>query len=528
MEVTTSMDALNREVDSPSDSRLAVPSSHPESFKAVPSSPDRMDSDKTIVQDLPPRDSVEKLPMPATSTSLDEPTNVTKPTPVPKLLPSSKGLAKKLRHGPTKVFQKATSYIKRVASAITRLFAPPQTPPNVPFLRFRLRNLKKKAKDHKPFNFDDINTTTLPSSSKTVTTSQSEAPSPLLPSPPTDTQPPLLANLYHRKAITKSFLERFELGDVLGSGAFGVIMMAIQRSDGQEVAVKFIDKDKMPEDFWVPDVTNPDGHKVPKEVAILRELRHPGIIGYICHFDEEHHIVLVTERHGTEWYSENPELSLEKNPGLRRASGGSLHGCGSSGNGAKQVRQRVSCDLFECIDVHRRLPDATCRKIFAQVALTMEYLHNRGIVHRDIKDENVVIDSSYTIKLIDFGSASRTASRDSEWFTTFNGTAHFASPEVAMGEPYRGPEAEMWALGCLLFTLVYGENPFLDIADVTGGQYVFPFSLPTDGTPYGPQSLVRRLLTYYPERRATIQEVVNHPWIAEEVAFLEQKGYRPH
>ncbi|KAJ3406104.1 hypothetical protein HDV05_006176 [Chytridiales sp. JEL 0842] len=299
----------------------------------------------------------------------------------------------------------------------------------------------------------------------------------------------MLDVVYKRKAITKRFLERFELGDVLGSGAFGVIMMAIQRSNGQEVAVKFIEKDKMPEDFWVPDVANPDGPKVPKEVAILRELRHPGIIGYICHFDEEHHIVLVTERHGTEWYSENPELSLEKNP-------------------------------------DRRLPDATSRKIFAQVALTMEYLHNRGIVHRDIKDENIVIDSNYNIKLIDFGSSGIAST--SQWFTTFNGTAHFASPEVAMGEPYRGPEAEMWALGCLLFTLVYGENPFLDIADVTGGQYVFPFSLPTDGTPYGPQSLVRRLLTYYPERRATIQEVVNHPWIAEEVAFLEEQGYRPN
>ncbi|KAJ3416869.1 hypothetical protein HDV05_008454 [Chytridiales sp. JEL 0842] len=700
-DVNTSMDALNLESDAPSDSRLAVPSSHPESFKAVPSSPDRMDSDKTIVQDLPPRDSIEKPPTPATyftpgdfqvqasppatketidtkpsaksswkaigfnrrksadqerivasvdtvnshlkpsvvrqsalgsvgnfmnrtgtlsrsfkpklstptatqipattdgvqqpepkiksttevtdssdtvreispSTSSDEPTHVTQPTPVPNPLPPSEGflagVAKKIRRGPsasiTEVFQKATSYIKRAASTITTFSAPLQTPPNVPpnvplddeelkklgknvKQRRSFMNLKKRAKeDNKPSYIDDIHTTPLPSSSKTVTTNKSEASLPPLPSPPTDLQPPIIAPprtdsleakhanvvamLYKRKAITQRFLDRFELGDVLGDGAFGLIMIAIQKSNRQEVAVKFIAKEKIPDDLWVFDVTNPNGPRIPKEVAILRQLRHPGIIGYICHFSEEHYIVLVTERHGTEWYSENPELSLEKNPGLRRASGGKLQGCGdverSAGNGANQIRQRVSCDLFECIDVHRRLPDVTCRKIFAQIALTMEYLHNRDIVHRDVKDENIVIDSNYTIKLIDFGSASRTASRASECFTKFNGTAHFASPEVAMGEPYRGPEAEMWALGCLLFTLVYGENPFLDTADVIGGQYIFPFSLPTDGTPYGPQSLVRRLLTYNPERRATIQEVVNHPWIAEEVALLEQQGYRP-
>jgi serine/threonine protein kinase len=55
-----------------------------------------------------------------------------------------------------------------------------------------------------------------------------------------------------------------------------------------------------------------------------------------------------------------------------------------------------------------------------------------------------VIDENYWIKIIDFGSASYIPAKKENYFTKFNGTAHFASPEVAAGEPYRGPEAEIW------------------------------------------------------------------------------------
>jgi serine/threonine protein kinase len=66
------------------------------------------------------------------------------------------------------------------------------------------------------------------------------------------------------------------------------------------------------------------------------------------------------------------------------------------------------------------------------------------------------------VKLIDFGSTSRIPElgKKDSYFDRFNGTLHFASPEILKGNNYRGPEAEVWALGVLLYTLIYGENPF--------------------------------------------------------------------
>lgn len=82
-------------------------------------------------------------------------------------------------------------------------------------------------------------------------------------------------------------------------------------------------------------------------------------------------------------------------------------GKGPSGAGGRPapMLRRASCDLFECIEQHTRLPEDQARHIFAQIVDVVHYLHSRGISHRDIKDENIVIDKQFRVKLIDFGSA---------------------------------------------------------------------------------------------------------------------------
>jgi serine/threonine protein kinase len=100
--------------------------------------------------------------------------------------------------------------------------------------------------------------------------------------------------------------------------------------------------------------------------------------------------------------------------------------------------------------------------MFVQVLLACLYLQSKKLVHRDIKDENIVVDASYHLKLIDFGSASQIPIEKEDFFRRYNGTPHFAAPEIVSGHHYQGPQAEVWylyinlgrlAFYCILFFL---------------------------------------------------------------------------
>ncbi|ORX84169.1 kinase-like protein [Anaeromyces robustus] len=267
--------------------------------------------------------------------------------------------------------------------------------------------------------------------------------------------------------LSKYFNKHYIIGDLLGDGAFGFVLTAIRIADSTEVAIKFISKSKIPDDSWVDD---PHIGRVPQEIAILNSINHPNIINFVEYINEDDYILLITELHGTEWDSSNPLLNPIKNPGLRLAKHQKPDEFKTDQE--KVIRKRTSCDLFECIDT--KITKATTQKIFAQIVLAIYYLHSLNIVHRDLKDENIVIDENYHVKLIDFGSASYIPKHPENYFTRFNGTTHFASPEIVKKKAYRGPEAEIWSLGVLLFTIVFGENPFQNKDEIMEGKYIFP------------------------------------------------------
>ena len=118
-------------------------------------------------------------------------------------------------------------------------------------------------------------------------------------------------------------------------------------------------------------------------------------------------------------------------------------------------------DLFDYIELRSNMEEAECKNIFRQVVDAINHLHNKaGVVHRDVKDENVVLDGEGKIKLIDFGSAAYLKNGP---FDVFVGTIDYAAPEVLQGKAYSGKEQDVWALGILLYTMVYKENPFYNI-----------------------------------------------------------------
>ncbi|KAJ3358010.1 hypothetical protein HDU83_000067 [Entophlyctis luteolus] len=319
------------------------------------------------------------------------------------------------------------------------------------------------------------------------------------------------------KCLPDTFAKNYNLGGLLGDGAFGFVMTATRLSDGKEVAVKFISREKIPYDLWVADPSAAHGEKVPIEVATLQKINHPNIIRYIDHMAEKFkYVLLITELHGSEWCAAKPH---DMNPVQDSAQAKKR---AASVNDIPNVVNQLGYS-------HKRIPEKLAKKIFAQIVLAVEYLQQNNLVHRDLKDENIVIDRNYNIKLIDFGSVAAIPKTEREYFTKFSGTIHFASPEISNSLPYRGPESEIWSLGVLLYTIVFGENPFHSREEIIRGEYRVPYGiLESDSNPKGCRHLIKRLLTYNPRERATLEEVVAHEWCSQEIAELRARQEQWH
>uniref|UniRef100_A0A8C6NBJ4 PAS domain-containing serine/threonine-protein kinase n=1 Tax=Melopsittacus undulatus TaxID=13146 RepID=A0A8C6NBJ4_MELUD len=267
------------------------------------------------------------------------------------------------------------------------------------------------------------------------------------------------------RACEGEYAENYNTLRLIGKGSFGFVWTARGKKDHQEVVVKFIWKDRVLEDCWVDD---PDLGRVTQEIAILLKLQHPNIIKVLDVFENEHFFQLVMEKHGS---------------GL---------------------------DLFTFIDSQHNLDEPLASYIFRQIVSAVGYLHCRNILHRDIKDENIVIAEDFTIKLVDFGSAAYL--EPSKLFYTFCGTIEYCSPEVLSGKPYRGPELEMWSLGVTLYTLVFGENPFCELEEAMAAVLN-----PPQPVSKGLMNLLVGLLHPVPEQRMTLVMLVEDQWLKQPV-----------
>uniref|UniRef100_A0A8C3RX89 non-specific serine/threonine protein kinase n=1 Tax=Chelydra serpentina TaxID=8475 RepID=A0A8C3RX89_CHESE len=196
-------------------------------------------------------------------------------------------------------------------------------------------------------------------------------------------------DLERLRACEGEYAKEYDTVNLIGKGAFGFVWTARCKKDNKEVVVKFIWKEKVLEDCWVED---PELGKVTQEIAILLKLQHPSIIKVLDVFENGHFFQLVMEKHGS---------------GL---------------------------DLFTFIDNQPDLDEPLASYIFRQLVSAVGYLHCRNILHRDIKDENIIIAEDFTIKLVDFGSAAYL--EPGKLFYTFCGTIEYCSPEVLSGNPY--------------------------------------------------------------------------------------------
>ncbi|TVY70794.1 Serine/threonine-protein kinase srk1 [Fusarium oxysporum f. sp. cubense] len=310
-------------------------------------------------------------------------------------------------------------------------------------------------------------------------------------------------------------LERWELVDKMGDGAFSNVYRARDTTGQQgEVAIKVVRKYEM-NSMQGNKHLHPDFKKVPKaaersnilkEVQIMRQLDHPNIIKLVEFSESRQYYYII----------------------LELAPGGEL------------FHQIVRLTYFS---------EELSRHVIVQVAKALEYLHEeKGVVHRDIKPENILFEpiplvpSKHPkpkqpgdedkvdegefipgqgaggigrIKIADFGLSKIVW--DNQTMTPC-GTVGYTAPEIVKDERY-SKSVDMWALGCVLYTLLCGFPPFYDESievlteKVAKGQYTF-LSPWWDEISKSAQDLISHLLTVDPEKRFTITEFLAHPWIA--------------
>ncbi|XP_045121201.1 uncharacterized protein LOC123510276 isoform X2 [Portunus trituberculatus] len=257
------------------------------------------------------------------------------------------------------------------------------------------------------------------------------------------------------------FSQHYQVLKQIGKGAFGCVKLSHRCSDGLLVVTKFIKKSKVYKDSWVDDMVLE--RRVPLEVSLLMSLDHPNIVTVLDVFENDKYFQLVMEKLGS------------------------------------------GMDLFEFIDRNPKLDEFLAAHIFRQIVAALTYLHSLDIVHRDVKDENVIMDNRFHVKLIDFGSSAFTA--PGKKFSQFAGTVEYCSPEVLMGNKYTGYEVEVWSLGVTLYTLMYWENPFYDVDETIKGVLNIPYEHSPELT-----SLLKGMMEKDVSARLTLPQVEKHPW----------------
>ncbi|KAH8692891.1 putative serine/threonine protein kinase [Talaromyces proteolyticus] len=277
-----------------------------------------------------------------------------------------------------------------------------------------------------------------------------------------------------RAPVTKEPSKKRSISDYvileeMGQGAYGQVKLArLKKTPSKKVVLKYVTKKRILVDTWTRDRRL---GTVPLEIHVLDYLRrdglkHPNIVEMEGFFEDEINYYIEMVPHGL--------------PGM---------------------------DLFDYIELRANMDEGECRNIFKQVVDAIHHLHTKAlVVHRDIKDENVILDGDGRIKLIDFGSAAYIKNGP---FDVFVGTIDYAAPEVLQGKSYRGKEQDVWALGILLYTIVYKENPFYNIDEILDHPLRVPF------LPFSEDciDLIRKMLDRDVDNRLTISEVVEHPWM---------------
>ncbi|XVF37428.1 hypothetical protein REPUB_Repub20aG0007000 [Reevesia pubescens] len=263
-----------------------------------------------------------------------------------------------------------------------------------------------------------------------------------------------------------SLFGKYEIGKLLGRGAFAKVYHGRNVRTGQSVAIKAVSKQKVFKGGFMAQVK--------REISIMRRLRHPNIVKLIEVLATKTKIYFVMEF----------------------AKGGELF--------RKIARGRFSEDLS-----HR---------YFQQLISAVGFCHSRGVFHRDLKPENLLLDENWNLKITDFGLSAETDQiRPDGLLHTLCGTPAYVAPEILAKKGYDGAKVDVWSCGIVLYVLHAGYLPFNDqnlmvmYRRIYKGEFRFPRWTSPDL-----RRFISRLLDINPETRITVDEIINDQWFKKD------------
>lgn len=169
-------------------------------------------------------------------------------------------------------------------------------------------------------------------------------------------------------------------------------------------------------------------------------------------------------------------------------------------------RPDYSVDLFDILD-EGPLSEDVCRRLFRQLVETTIRCHNAGVLHRDLKDENILVNVlTKDLKIIDFGCGDILT--HDKVYTNYSGTAIFSPPEWLKFHRYKGASATVWTIGTLLFNMVDGNVPFTRKEEICNVK----FNLNESVSP-SLRHLIHSMLKLKANDRITLEGILKHPWM---------------
>ncbi|KAM9229211.1 serine/threonine-protein kinase STK11-like [Dugong dugon] len=286
-----------------------------------------------------------------------------------------------------------------------------------------------------------------------------------------------LEAIYQRRRKHAKLIGKYLLGDLLGEGSYGKVKEVLDLETLCRRAVKILKKNKLRR---IPNgVAN-----VKKEIQLLRRLQHRNVIQLVD--------VLCNEEKQKTY----------------------------------MVMEYCVCDMQEMLDSvpEKMFPVCQAHGYFCQLIDGLEYLHCRGIVHKDIKPGNLLLTTSGTLKISDLGAAEALHPfAEDDTCRISQGSPAFQPPEIVNGlDTFSGFKVDIWSAGVTLYIITTGLHPFDGdtiyelFQNIRKGDYTIPGDC-------GPllSDLLRRMLEYQPVRRLSIQQIRQHIWFRKKHPLAE-------